>query len=571
MSLMLLEPEALISPADGLAVEPLGLDQGLLGLDLLLGFGPTEPAFVEAARELEAATPDSPAAVARLAQAELAAGNTDNARAVADRGATLALDAGDSAVGIAIVQVLAALGATREASDLLWKLPEGGGRSLLAARLAVQERDYVTAMECLKTSDSSEAHAALAWLAIQRKDYPAAISELRTALKLGVPAANILINLGYAYAALGMLERAVKTTLEARYLEPTNRHVSLNLATYLRALGRDEEEAAVIRELRDLYPEDVQFVFVEADFRLWQNDAAGALKTLTRARTSELWTKADLLSRAELEANLALLRWRVGKVSRSDAFEEVTRQLERTEFESIEIGRMLANLAHHPSDADVLDAALAALGERHPDVVLDEIVVQRHLLRLEFEEATSAAVRWANEEIFDASAAATAVYLLVDVSGDFQHALKIGRVALRRAPRSRQLVNNVAYALALAGELREARDLLGPGRRDDVHVTATRALVSMLEGEIEEGNAGYERARELALQEGNEELAALVEYHRVVYEAKALRQQSDTPNRRLVLVVPGDWENSPQLALLIMIARREGFDINVDEPEASLT
>ena len=569
MSLLLAESNQLISPSDGLALEPLGLRADVWPLELLFPAARTDPAFVVAAREIGERAPTSPAAAARLAQAELAAGNREAALGAARRAAKLALDSKDAAVGLASVQVLAALGAGNEAGELLLSLPEGPGRSLLAARIALRSNDFERALECLQENDSAESHATRAWIAIERREFRDAIAYLRKALKSAGPNPNLLVNLGFAYAALGLLERAVKVTREARYLDPTSRLVGLNLVTYLRSLGRDDEVESEIRTLQELYPSDMGLVFAEADFRLWQNNPQSALKVLTRARTSELWINAELESRAELEANLAFVRWQLRKLTRVEAFDEVLAQLRRTEYNSLAIAEMLAAVSREPDEADVLDEALSALTDRHPGVVFHRMVVQRHVLRLEFEEATEAAVRWADDEIFNPASAGTAVYLLADVRGDFERAVEIGREALKRNPMAKQLGNNVAYALALAGRLDEARALL-PAETHDVYIAATKALVALLSGDIEGGRGGYERARKLAVDRGDEELAALVAYHAFLYQARALKEWHAAEGRRLVLELPQDWMGDPHLVLIARIAIREGVPLSVREaPEAS--
>jgi hypothetical protein len=223
---------------------------------------------------------------------------------------------------------------------------------------------------------------------------------------------------------------------------------------------------------------------------------------------------------------------------------------------------MLAALARDGESAEGLDEAFDGLTAAHPGVVFHYLIVQRHTLRLEFEEATEAAVRWANEEIFNSVAAAPAVYLLVDVLADFDRALGIGRDAVKRNPAAAMLANNVAYALALSGHVAEAQRLLPP-ESDDVYVTATKALVAYLSGDVEEGRTGYERARSLALERGDEELADLVDYHALVYQSRALQARHAAEGRELVLEFPKDWEDKPQLVLLAHIAEREGVPVRV--------
>jgi hypothetical protein len=258
------------------------------------------------------------------------------------------------------------------------------------------------------------------------------------------------------------------------------------------------------------------------------------------------------------------VRWHARKATRQEAFAEVLAQLRRTEFKSLSIVNMVAALSRDLEDADALEEVFAAAGEAHPGVALYRLVVQRHMIRLEFEEATDAAVRWARDEIFNSDAAAMAVYLLTDVRADFDNALEIGRDALKRNPSAAMLVNNVAYALALSGHVAEARRVL-PDDSNNVFVTATKALVAYLSGDFEGGRAGYELAQRLAIEAGDTDLADLAGYHALVYEARALKAAHAQAGKELVLGLPKDWETKPQLVLLAHIAEREGVPVQVGQ------
>ena len=75
------------------------------------------------------------------------------------------------------------------------------------------------------------------------------------------------------------------------------------------------------------------------------------------------------------------------------------------------------------------------------------------------------------------------------------------------------LINNTAYAMALAGDPTRAKrllDRLSDARRERVEVVATYALIELLLGRTEPGLAGYRRAFEMAVSGGDEPLADLV-------------------------------------------------------------
>jgi tetratricopeptide (TPR) repeat protein len=563
VSLLLSESNRLIAPADWLPLEPPSLREPTEAARVMLPPANAEPGFLVRARALRSFAPDSAVAFARLAQAELAAAHKDDALAAAREAIRLARKTDDVSPALAAVQVLISGGAYAEAEERLSGLPSSPARSALGARLALRRNDPERALMLLREVDTAESIATQAWIAIQRREFQVAITLLRRALKKTGPNSNLLVNLGYAYAALGLLDKAIATTRQAHHLDPTSRFVALNLVAFYRSVGDIESANSELKALRGLYPNDLNLVFAEADLRLWNREVDGALRVLTQARTSLLWVNAELTERAELESNLVFVRWLLGRVKKHDAFEELVTQLKRTEFQSLAVANMIPMIADGSEQAPVLSEILDTLREGHPGASFDRFEVQICLLSLNFEEATERAVAWATKDIFNSTAAGLAVYLLADVQGDYDRAISIGRDALRRNPSADQLVNNVAYALALDGQTAQALRLL-PERTDDVFLTATRALVAVMLGDIASGRAGYERAVKLAEQTSREELPALVRYHELVFTARALRQQHAGEGSEVVLRLPEDWQGSPQLALVARIAEREGVPVVSD-------
>jgi tetratricopeptide (TPR) repeat protein len=115
-------------------------------------------------------------------------------------------------------------------------------------------------------------------------------------------------------------------------------------------------------------------------------------------------------------------------------------------------------------------------------------------------------------------AAVNAVYLLTEACGDFAKAVKIGHAALRRFPASAILANNVAYALALSGDLSAAKAVL-PARDSLPHVKATRGLIDFLSGRTEEGLELYDQAAAMAEDLHDIHTAAAVRYRKALLVA----------------------------------------------------
>jgi hypothetical protein len=262
-----------------------------------------------------------------------------------------------------------------------------------------------------------------------------------------------------------------------------------------------------------------------------------------------------------LAANLGFLEWRLGRRSRAEARKVVIDELERSNFEALPISELLPMLVNEPTEAGELARIIEGLSERHPEEGLYNLRTKYAFLREDFDEAVSIALQWADDEVLNPYAAGTAVYLLTDVSGDFDAASELGRRALRRTGRTRQLVNNTAYALALAGKLEDARNLL-PDPGDSVFLTATHALIDILSGHINEGVAGYDRAEELASRDSTlrADLPELVRINKQLALWRAWKR--GLIDVAVELKLPEDWKSRPEVALMALRAEREGLAVS---------
>jgi tetratricopeptide (TPR) repeat protein len=216
------------------------------------------------------------------------------------------------------------------------------------------------------------------------------------------------------------------------------------------------------------------------------------------------------------------------------------------------------------SDAPELLRVLEGLKDVYSDERFYRLESLHAVLVRDFNRAVSLALEWNETTFRDPMAPSTAMYLLTDISGDLDRAIKIGRAALPRFPGSKSLINNLAYTLALAGKYSEARRLLSP-LDDDVHVLATRGLTELLSGRTRIGLALYDDAAKLAEERRDSELAQLVRYNQALFTSLARRrlgsEAADVDDIRLEF--PRDWENDSSLVLLAALADREGIPYDV--------
>lgn len=538
----------------------------------------TVPGYLAIARAHADTASTSPTALARLAQAELSAGGVDAAVSAATAVLDLAHSDADPSAEFAAVQVLRAAGAPQKARDHIGEASgtDEVGRSF-RARLAIECGDLDDAAVLVADVTTFDGLFVKGWLAMQAAEYPRAIGVFRQATRVAGPMPDVLTNMGYAYAALGHLRHAISATRQAQALAPHKRMIAFNLVSFYLAVGEYEAAAEALVPLQRVFPDDVEIALASAHISLRANDRNGANKILQRARTSKSWATAPLVRRAELEANLALLRWFTGRHSLDAARKIVLNQLALTDYQSMPMASLLPALLPGFSDRGLLETLLTRLESRHNATSLLFLRVHHAILRQDAQAAVSLAVEWAQSDPFNPVAAGLAIQLLGDLAGELARAIELGRDAITRAPGDALLLNNLAYVLALNGQTREARAVLNKVTTPDVSpaVIATRGLIDLLSANIAAGIAGYERAGELAVEQGKEKLAQLAALNLDV----ALRRVDPETLKRLEievapqLEIPASSEDDPGVWLLATRAGHDGVVVGLpaatDAGEAS--
>lgn len=557
-------PIQFVSPPTGPPVPDVGATS-------FLEPGPaTVPGYLAVARAHADAASESPTALARLAQAELSAGGVDAAVSAATAVLDLAGGEVDPAAEFAAVQVLRAGGAAEKAWDHMRDAPKADevGRSF-RARLAIECGDLDKARLLVEDVTTFDGLFVGGWLAMRAAEYPRAIALFRQATRVAGPTPDVLTNAGYSYAALGHLRHAISATRQAQALAPHKRMIAFNLVSFYLAVGDYASATRALEPLQQVFPDDVEIALALAHISLRAGDRKGANKILQRARTSKSWATAPLVRRAELEANLALLRWFTGRHSLDAARKIVLEQLAVTEYESLPMASLLPALLPSFSDRKLLETLLGRLEGRHDANALLFLRVHDAILRQDAETAVSLAVEWAQFEPFNPVAAGLAIQLLGDLAGDREKAIELGRDAVTRAPGDSLLLNNLAYVLALSGKMREARAVLGKVTTPDVSpaVIATRGLIDLLGGDVSGGIAEYERAGELAVEQGKERVAQLAALNLDV----ALRRVDPDILKRLEIQVapqfeiPSSSEDDPGIWLLATRAEHDGVPVSLPE------
>ncbi|MGW6130808.1 hypothetical protein ACWFNE_12355 [Cellulomonas sp. NPDC055163] len=522
---------------------------------------------IDQARALTTADPNSPVSFARLAQALLGAGNSEEAVVAARQAATLLrtgdrLDAAEAMALFVAARTLVMTGALEEGESLLSKLDEPGPWALLSAAIAKSRGDASLALDRLAADQSADAAAFRGYLWLELRKPQLALAELRRARKLGVDSPSLLVNLAYAYACVGSVSKAIRAAQHAVRLAPHAVEVSFNLASYLRAAGRNIEAIEELRRLRREVGEGEPLVAEAlAEAYCTVGRIPDALRELRRAQHHHD-LPPDSPALAEVRANTALLQWRLGERTK-DALVDVIRQQIKAAGPQVTLVTMLADVSDDHETARLVRQYYEEMVRKSDGGdALTPLLVRLHIAEGELDLAAQLAVEYAEQNPLDAPAVRSALVLQAQILGEYEAAAKSGVAAVRRAPGDVMLRNNVAFCLVLAGRASEAAALLDGIDAEDPYLLATRGMIAFAQRRTEEGSQWYDRAaavaRRLIAAEGESE--AFVRLLRA-YEVVAMRELKVDSSELLEDVCeaagrPEDWPEERSFMILKKALRR---------------
>ena len=519
------------SPRASRVAVPAGQDEtvSVTGLPTEVASGYTDGDLLQA-RALVSKHPHSPTAQARLASSEFNFGNRVSASKAAQ--AVLESEAVDAPALVVASQVLLGLGeiglAERALDAVLVSSAIGDGSrrtaAALAARVAAHQGDPVKALDLLAHSDGQAASTLKGALLVEKGQYHDAIRVLRAVLREIPDVPDALCNLGYAYAAVGSLRKAIRATTAAAVLVPADRTAGLNLAALLLSQERAPEALAIIGRLADRHPDDIRLKLAAASVLHVSGDTAAALRRLRRLKTAQVTRDATPALQEELDLDIFLLE--TPAMAPSDAFAAAAEALERCDYRSKRIVSVLASAAQSTADLPTLEFAYNELCKRHDRTALLAVESRAAFLRFEFGRCLDVTTEWARQEPFSPDAHITVAYLLSLHAGNYAEAARIGLVGISRGIRSAQLRNNVAFALAMDASADKASQML-PDPSECELALATAGLIEAVRGNLVQGIAMYEDCARQMRQRGEDDLADLVSMYRILAEVVAGRTVSE--------------------------------------------
>ena len=484
---------------------------------------------IEDARSLVERHPKHAVHLARLAHAALAAGERDEARSSAISALQLP---GDESAHISSALVLVALGESESAEEALRSCSSPAGQYLYAA-IAVDRSEFDKARARIRDVDMPLARALEGWLYLQTRDYPTAIRMFRRALEASQPIPEVLINLAYAYGALGERRKALRTAIEATRVAPINPIASRNLVAFYTGCRRFDSARRELRRIEDIYPNSLDILAQKASLEFVAGNHTRFGQILKGLRHTMAWWSATDQDRASIQRLRVAYGLEFEKLTPSKARLELRSALEVQDFRDLPTALLYLSLLSDTSQAPEADSVLSSLAKVHPKSSLTGAKMYRALLNEQYDVAADHARNWIKEDPFDLVALITGTYLLDSVR-HYEESLRFVRAFLRRIDARTQVANNLAYPLVCLGRFDVARAALEEGdQANNPSLIATGALIEMYEGNIERGVRGYDHAVDVARKRyATSEFAALLA---VKKELVLLEIGASQPKKALVV------------------------------------
>jgi tetratricopeptide (TPR) repeat protein len=262
--------------------------------------------------------------------------------------------------------------------------------------------------------------------------------------------------------------------------------------------------------------------------------------------------------------NLAFIEQRLGEKTQNEVLFELEDWIKRIDGKSLLLTVILADLLHRTTSWPRIKRLYDGLLTDESEESLLPLKLRLDLLKPDYEAALETSSRWIKLAPLNPDAVHMRMTVLGQAFADFEAAIDVGRKALRLIPSNANIRNALAYYLALSGRCTEASEMLATCADLDWPVLhATRGLISLGEGDLENGLGSYDKAIDVLRRRiGNgiaskefENLARLNEW--IGLNQFGLMNHSEVINRNSVRL-PKDWTVDSSYLLLFEMVKRLG-------------
>ena len=329
------------------------------------------------------------------------------------------------------------------------------------------------------------------------KQVDRAIYYFRRALEIRGDFAAALNNMGVCFAIRKSNEKAIKYFLAAHTLDKIDVGALLNLANVYQAKGFHEGAIKVLEDYLKSGRENRRVREALAWSYFTTRNYQNATKQLTSILKMVVSDEKNKEIRAATYNNMAIISQRVGDYHKAEQYYQMS--LENLPSNSIPFyNAIFLYLTENKNDVAkiLIDAALAKFPD---DVYIKEFLGRYYFEMRDYEKCCETLEEAIATEPRVIDSYATLAVIELEVNKDPTKAREILEKGLAFHPAELALLNNLAYSYLMENETDKARQIMDMIRTQDVpFVTATRGLLLIKEGNIQEGQRLYNQARSLA-------------------------------------------------------------------------
>ena len=475
---------------------------------------------LSSAKNALAKAPNSPFLLNSLGLAYLNAGQTDEAVSHFEKALSIKNDLSTARLNLAKAQLVRGNleGALSIYIDLLKQYPrrsvihESLGGVYLRLALAQGNTSYLEKAEKhLKESGDANPSSLnnLGIVCMLQGNLRAALGYFKKALTLEPRSAKTHCNIAICYVKEKNYEKAIRHFTSSLSLDKQNTEAAKGLArVYL--LGKRYPQAAdLLSKYEQTSGNDAQLLELLGEAFFYSKNYQSCLATLSRVREINESSKSGPNDLARVYNNLGCAYTGLGEKTKAEAFYR-----KAIKASTDVVGEAHTNLVDLYMEQGRFDEAFPILKtiESHSPEVLENpawrlrssLLGARHYLYLKDYETSS---RYLNEaHRADPTSAIPCVgisYLLSELKGDYDGAIKTIKTGLVHAPTNLMLLNNLAYNYLMKGDVEKGRLVLDNINEQDAlenpHLLATRGLLLIKEGGLEEGARLYNQSINMAL------------------------------------------------------------------------
>jgi len=325
-----------------------------------------------------------------------------------------------------------------------------------------------------------------------------AISELRKCLQVKTDLPSIYNNLGVAYGIAGSYKKAILSFKIALKLSRNYSSAIANLATVLGLQNRIQDSIELIEDYLK-GNENYQVRELLSEFYLKNKQFKNALKNLRIVLTNAIKLNFPNQEIARLYNNIGVVHYNLRDFNSAE--ENFTASLNKAEYVNqiqvqnlIDLYFFLNNINKAKKYIDILREKFGEKGF---------YLYYMGLYSFRNKELSNAIVflkDFINVNKKFAPSYTLLGYILSEYFNDFQRAIEVTKEGYENIPDNIGIINNLAYDYLMNNEVDNAKNILDKvkGVSDYIFLIATRGLLKIKEGNLEEGRRLYNLAEELA-------------------------------------------------------------------------